>query len=255
MRSAPGSIVVFVLVAIVACRETPTSPPPTSPPPPHEVIDATAPPPASVADGAPADAGAGVDAGAADAGAPPPRPRRRAMTAAERMGIYGRCARDADCVLVPGGGICRMCERDVRPRSVELAKTEAAECREWLKKHDRATLSCGDPAELDVERVESFRAACFEGACAKIDRAGPMPGGSDACQKDADCMLSTFPGCCESCSGGPYATSVANDRARRAQCARVDCAPPRLHEACPPVEDATGYGAICRASACVLVHP
>lgn len=73
------------------------------------------------------------------------------------------------------------------------------------------------------------------------------------CSADADCVLSTFNGCCGSCCGGdPHA--VPRNVNEAARCAAVDCAMPDCSAVkCRQPRPASDFVAACRASHCVAI--
>lgn len=81
---------------------------------------------------------------------------------------------------------------------------------------------------------------------------------SDVCRSDADCVISTFPGCCPTCAcRAPKAMTRSYEAAEREICGRVECVPARgTSPACPACIDPAreGMTARCIDSACTLVE-
>jgi hypothetical protein len=72
-----------------------------------------------------------------------------------------------------------------------------------------------------------------------------------ACKKDAECMLSTFSGCCTCCPRSPHALLRTALTWHEARCAKVDCPP--CSTPCGPEPAMNGYTAQCLKDACVAV--
>ncbi len=80
----------------------------------------------------------------------------------------------------------------------------------------------------------------------------------EACDDDADCVVTDFPGCCACCSCAvPYAIRGDALEQQRAECASVDCAPIQEEAGCA-VEECAGcplvegdFAAVCRAGRCL----
>jgi hypothetical protein len=84
-------------------------------------------------------------------------------------------------------------------------------------------------------------------------KAVPRP--PSVCSQDADCVLSTFEGCCGSCCPSPpHAAPRGTNEAAR--CAVIDCARPRCDAVrCARAPEAVdAYLAICRVGQCVAVR-
>ncbi len=75
------------------------------------------------------------------------------------------------------------------------------------------------------------------------------------CRGSADCVISTFAGCCGSCCPvQPYATTRENDAAQQRRCAIVDCAAPACGKVkCDTPRPASALRAVCEAGRCVAV--
>jgi hypothetical protein len=92
-------------------------------------------------------------------------------------------------------------------------------------------------------------------AVVSLTALGDVPAPRKAgCQADAECVITTFDGCCGSCGckDAPRAMRAADLKNEQARCAVVDCARPN----CPPVacvrqEPASSFRAVCSAGACV----
>ena len=80
---------------------------------------------------------------------------------------------------------------------------------------------------------------------------GPPP--APQCTADAQCVLSTFDGCCGSCCARlPHAVPRGVNEAAR--CAVIDCARPNCAAVrCAPVADASQFVAACRGGRCEAV--
>lgn len=82
---------------------------------------------------------------------------------------------------------------------------------------------------------------------------------SDVCRSDADCVLSTFGGCCSNCPCiEPRAMTRSRDVGQRNVCRLVDCLPEKVepHPVCPACVDPVREGMVARCvqSACTLVE-
>jgi len=81
---------------------------------------------------------------------------------------------------------------------------------------------------------------------------------SELCHEDAECTVSSFPGCCSCCPCGPLqALTVSREATRRAECATKNCrACPGIDGKCAPCADPAkeGMQARCIASTCTLVE-
>ncbi|MBI4816033.1 MAG: hypothetical protein HY791_07245 [Deltaproteobacteria bacterium] len=72
---------------------------------------------------------------------------------------------------------------------------------------------------------------------------------SEPCAVDQDCVITTFPGCCESCPLDPYGTTKRQLEVSRRLCAAMDC---RVRGGkCRPVASPDDFVTRCRASRCV----
>jgi hypothetical protein len=78
---------------------------------------------------------------------------------------------------------------------------------------------------------------------------------SPDCRSDAECVVTTFAGCCGSCCPpAPYAISAARLEQERARCALVDCARPApCPDDCRPPPAPGETRAACVSGACRLV--
>lgn len=111
-----------------------------------------------------------------------------------------------------------------------------------------------------TESIDAYHAECQNEACVAVRNPPPTvtptaPAtltSSEACSRDADCVVSNFGGCCSSCQSTAYATTKRELDARNRRCAIVDCAMDR-RERCEPVVDASLYRAVCRAGTCAGV--
>lgn len=72
-----------------------------------------------------------------------------------------------------------------------------------------------------------------------------------ACASAADCMVTTFGGCCASCPSAPHAESKKHYESQQQVCAVIECSGVRLGK-CDPVEDASLYSAGCAGGLCTL---
>ena len=85
-----------------------------------------------------------------------------------------------------------------------------------------------------------------------------QPRGPNACASDADCTVSTFPGCCmcPQCSeAAPFAIATRRLEAQLEHCKIIDCyRDPAcdLGGKCPPVEDPKHFRARCVEGSCEL---
>jgi hypothetical protein len=79
----------------------------------------------------------------------------------------------------------------------------------------------------------------------------------EACDTDADCVMTDFPGCC-ACCGCAYPYAIRGDAlaAERDRCAEVDCAAAQEEAGCA-AEECVGcplteerFEAVCRAGRC-----
>jgi hypothetical protein len=85
------------------------------------------------------------------------------------------------------------------------------------------------------------------------------PAGSTSCDRDDDCIVSNFAGCCAcpQCSvAAPHPVTRAQEKLRQASCAVVDCdmGPCNVGGMCPPGEDASHFVAHCVDHACTMTH-
>jgi len=83
----------------------------------------------------------------------------------------------------------------------------------------------------------------------------PPPRPPAECSLDADCAISTFPGCCGSCCPTePYAESNAQLSAAMKRCAIVDCARPQCDAVrCAAASPPSQWRAVCVAGQCQRV--
>jgi len=72
-----------------------------------------------------------------------------------------------------------------------------------------------------------------------------------SCQRDSDCTLSTFAGCCSCCPGVPHAFFKPDLEKIEAKCQTVKC--PSCSDNCGPAADITTYSALCESARCVAV--
>lgn len=84
----------------------------------------------------------------------------------------------------------------------------------------------------------------------RIKRPAPPP---SQCSADADCVLSTFQGCCGGCCGvAPHA--IPRGFNEQARCAVVDCAMPDCSAVrCAKPPDPNDFAPACRSGRCVAV--
>lgn len=75
------------------------------------------------------------------------------------------------------------------------------------------------------------------------------------CRSNADCVISTFAGCCGSCCPvQPYATTRETDASRQRRCAVIDCAAPVCGKVkCDKPRPASSLRAVCEGGRCVAV--
>ena len=77
-----------------------------------------------------------------------------------------------------------------------------------------------------------------------------LPEESDlTCRTDADCLITTFGGCC-GCSYEPYAISRAALEEKTMSCAVVQCGCVKPPCSCPKTSDLRNYRAVCENNHC-----
>lgn len=85
----------------------------------------------------------------------------------------------------------------------------------------------------------------------------PAPA-STTCARDDECVVSTFPGCCECCECGPIRAFTRDAEAeRKAACDRKKCDEcPKSSPRCAPCKDPAKEGMVarCQSGACVIVE-
>lgn len=81
----------------------------------------------------------------------------------------------------------------------------------------------------------------------------PPPPPTAACESNADCVMTTFAGCCGSCCPRtPYAISRTQLDQNQRRCAAVDCAAPNCAAVrCAAAPDISEFRAVCSAGQCV----
>jgi hypothetical protein len=95
------------------------------------------------------------------------------------------------------------------------------------------------------------RLTCVLVALASCAHAGTwLPEESDlACRTDADCLITTFGGCC-GCSYEPYAISRAAHEEEMMSCSVVQCGCVKPPCSCPEILDLKNYRAVCENNHC-----
>lgn len=71
------------------------------------------------------------------------------------------------------------------------------------------------------------------------------------CSADADCVVTTFSGCCAYCEGAPKAMAKSILEQQQNRCAAVDCKAPPENVLCAHHEPADAFVARCKDGTCV----
>jgi len=83
-----------------------------------------------------------------------------------------------------------------------------------------------------------------------------LPPPKPQCERDADCVVTTFFLCCPSCPVAPYVMLRKDLERQQKSCVDVKCAPWPDQEYCQPVVPASAYTAACdEQKQCVLRRP
>jgi hypothetical protein len=92
-------------------------------------------------------------------------------------------------------------------------------------------------------------------ACASSPPPGRTPsGGYTSCTSDADCVVTTFGGCCACCPDTPRAVPASKLEAQRTSCARADCATCSDRIDCPKTEPVSAFVARCQDGTCAALR-
>ncbi len=159
------------------------------------------------------------------------------------------CRGDTDCTIVSGVGCCGSdCCPTPHAESVAEVRRQQRRC---------ATIDCAEPrCDQPCPAVDPtpLVAVCVRGACQA--RPAPPPKDLDFCERDQDCVSSSFDGCCGGCCPAPHvAVSRARDEAQRAPCRTMRCAAPDCERrACAQVVPSP-IVPVCRGNRCVAERP
>jgi hypothetical protein len=137
-------------------------------------------------------------------------------------------------------------------RRIAIALIFAAACRETV------TSAPDQPPRPPVATAIDAAAAGPTPAPA-IDATAAPVAGSTSCDRDDDCIVTNFAGCCAcpQCQvADPHPVTRAQEKLREASCAVVDCdmGPCNIGGMCPPGEDAAHFVAHCVDHACTMQH-
>src|SRR5262245_49358795 len=88
-------------------------------------------------------------------------------------------------------------------------------------------------------------------ACGSSTPPGRTPsGGYVSCTVDADCVVTTFGGCCACCPSAPHALPKAKLDEQQQRCASASCGVCSDRLACPHVDDTSAFTATCKDGTC-----
>jgi hypothetical protein len=153
------------------------------------------------------------------------------------------CRADADCVMASFSCCGSCCPAPAQAWLRSELERRQARCAVMKCARETSCPPCADV--LDEPRI----AACVQGQCVARSAANADP---DFCATDAECVSSTFAGCCGSCCPvAPYAISRRRAAIQTQNCARRDCARPSCAGvACIQVVPSP-IRPVCRANRCV----
>jgi hypothetical protein len=191
----------------------------------------------------------------------PSSPGSRFATVATPVADSEACQTAADCVRTTWDGCCSCCDYGP-PRAVNADWLDAqrAGCQESeCSRACEGALCPPKPAHLDDDPRPVL---CQAGRCELLrgPLAAPIPK-HERCARDADCLLTTFPGCCADCPyTEPWVSSKKALGAIRSSCDMKECPPPNPDAECggPPLgfrddlKDRTD-GARCVLNQCLQV--
>ena len=72
-----------------------------------------------------------------------------------------------------------------------------------------------------------------------------------SCTSHADCVLTTFSGCCSCCEGAPRAMMKTELDRAQGQCHAVECQSCKADLECPKNERLDSFNVLCKAGTCV----
>lgn len=159
------------------------------------------------------------------------------------------CTFDTDCVLTTFEGCC---SGNCCPRSSAWLRSDLEQQQRRCAIVDCAVAECSSPCPKQDEGPKV--AVCVAGRCEARERQAPA--NPDFCASDADCVSSTFAGCCGSCCPTqPFAVtraraSLDSQKCRAVRCARESCEGIACAQVMPsPIRP------VCRGNRCVAERP
>src|SRR5262245_2937835 len=91
-------------------------------------------------------------------------------------------------------------------------------------------------------------------ACGSSPRPGrPPSGGYTTCTSDAECVVTTWSGCCACCPGEPRALPSAKLEDQQKRCAAAACAACSDRLDCPKSPPVSAFVARCNEGTCAAV--
>ncbi|MER2561574.1 MAG: hypothetical protein ABTQ32_12670 [Myxococcaceae bacterium] len=155
------------------------------------------------------------------------------------------CSSDGDCVLTTFEGCC---SGNCCPHTSAWLRSDLEQQQRRCAVIDCSVPECNRPCPKVDEGPKV--AVCVAGRCEARDR--PAPANPDFCASDADCISSTFSGCCGSCCPTqPFAVTrtratLDSQKCRAVRCAREPCE----NIACAALMPSP-IRPVCRANRCV----
>jgi hypothetical protein len=180
-------------------------------------------------------------AAGASADVPGPKPRPRAV-----------CQLDSDCVLSDFKGCCVQECCPTGPQAWVRAQLEQAQ-RSCGRRECAARQAC-EPTPCAPRDGRGLLAVCEGGQCQARRNAGR--GDPDFCSSDAECVSSTFAGCCGSCCPvAPRAVTRQRAGLEGLECGAVDCGQRDCSRIACAQMVPSPIRPVCRSNRCVAERP
>jgi hypothetical protein len=90
-------------------------------------------------------------------------------------------------------------------------------------------------------------------ACGSTPPGRTPSGGYISCSSDAECVVTTFSGCCACCPGEPRAVPSAKLEAQQNRCAAAGCPACSDRLECPKASPVASFVAKCNDGTCAAV--
>ncbi|MBL8937179.1 MAG: hypothetical protein JNM69_21650 [Archangium sp.] len=159
------------------------------------------------------------------------------------------CTFDADCVLTTFEGCC---SGNCCPHTSAWLRSDLEQQQRRCAVIDCSVPECTSPCPKVDEGPKV--AVCVAGRCEAHDR--QPRSNPDFCASDAECVSSTFAGCCGSCCPTqPFAVTRARAALDSQKCRAIRCAAPSCEGiACAQVMPSPIHP-VCRGNRCVAERP